>query len=67
MESAKREFLEETGYVSNDWKLWKEQNPVSKMAWTILIYVARNCVFKQTLHLDAGEKIKLKLLSFEEQ
>src|ERR1700739_4821656 len=31
LEAAKRELLEETGYVSGDWAVWKEDNPVGKM------------------------------------
>ncbi|TSA44612.1 NUDIX domain-containing protein, partial [bacterium] len=33
--AAKRELLEETGYASKNWTLWKEQNPSEKMVWTI--------------------------------
>lgn len=66
LESAKREFLEETGYVSKDWTLWRESRLMEKIDWSVFTYVARNCVFKQPPHLDAGEKIKLKFLNFEE-
>ena len=65
LESAKREFLEETGYVSKDWVLFKEEKPVGKIDWTIYTYIARNCVFKQAPHLDAGEKISLRFIDFE--
>lgn len=64
--SAKREFLEETGYASKDWVLFKEENPIGKMDWIIHTFIARNCVFKQPPHLDAGEKISLRLISFEQ-
>jgi len=63
--AAKRELLEETGYASKNWTLWKEQNPSEKMVWTIYTYIARSCYFKQPPHLDAGEKIKTKLISFD--
>lgn len=64
--AAKRELLEETGYESDDWTLWKELNPVGKIEWTVYTYIARNCVKKQEPHLDAGEKIAAKLIDFEE-
>lgn len=64
--AAKRELLEETGYVSDDWMLWREENPVSKIIWTVYTYIARNCYFKQPPHLDAGEKITVRLISFDE-
>lgn len=66
LEAAKRELLEETGYVSDDWTPFMEQNPVGKMEWTIYTYVARNCRKVQEPALDAGEKITLKLISFDE-
>jgi len=64
--AAKRELLEETGYVSDDWELWREENPVDKIIWTVYTYVARNCVYKQPPCLDAGEKITTRLISFDE-
>lgn len=66
LETAKRELLEETGYESNDWELWREQNPVGKMIWTVSTYIAHNCVYKQSPHLDSGEKIITRLISFDE-
>lgn len=63
--AAKRELLEETGYASDDWMLWREENPISKIIWTVYTYIARNCYFKQPPHLDAGEKITTRLISFD--
>lgn len=64
--AAKRELLEETGYVSDDWELWREENPAVKIIWTVYTYVARNCRYEQLPHLDAGEKIATRLVSFDE-
>jgi 8-oxo-dGTP pyrophosphatase MutT (NUDIX family) len=64
--AAKRELLEETGYVSDDWTLWKEVDPVGKIEWTVFTYIARNCVLKGETQLDAGEKITTRLIDFEE-
>lgn len=66
LDSAKRELLEETGYVSDDWELWKEVNPVGKMEWTVYTYIARNCRQEGVPHLDAGERITSRLVTFDE-
>lgn len=66
LESAKRELLEETGYASDEWQLWKETEPFAKMEWTVYTYIARNCSKVQEPHLDAGEKIEQRLVSFDE-
>ncbi len=66
LEAAKRELLEETGYISDDWMLWREENPVEKIIWTVYTYIARNCIYKQSPQPDAGEKIITRLISFEE-
>lgn len=64
--AAKRELLEETGYISNNWELWLEQNPVSKIIWTVYTFVARDCKRIQKPKPDAGEKIKTKPITFDE-
>ncbi len=64
--AAKRELLEETGYASDDWKLFREENPVGKMEWTIYTYVARDCRKVQEPQLDAGEKMSERLITFDE-
>jgi len=66
LEGAKRELLEETGYESDDWELWLEQNPASKIEWTIYTFVARNCRKVAEPHLDAGERISPRWTSFDE-
>lgn len=63
---AKRELLEETGYASEEWELWKKHDPAGKVRWTEYIYIARNCALSQAPHLDAGEKIAARLISFDE-
>lgn len=64
--AAKRELLEETGYASEDWTLLRENDPVGKMEWTVYTFIARNCTLDRTPHLDAGERITTRLVSFEE-
>ncbi|PIU16305.1 hypothetical protein COT20_00555 [bacterium (Candidatus Gribaldobacteria) CG08_land_8_20_14_0_20_39_15] len=66
LRAAKRELLEETGYVSDDWTLWQKQNPVGKIQWTVYTFIARNCQKQQEPHLDPGEKITSRLIDFDE-
>ncbi|MBI5151291.1 MAG: NUDIX hydrolase [Candidatus Pacebacteria bacterium] len=64
--AAKRELLEESGFVSNDWVVLGKHTPFSKIAWTIYTHIARDCVETQKPHLDSGEKIETFLVSFDE-
>ncbi len=66
LEEAKREFREETGYVSDDWELWQTIVPNNKTLWSIYYFFARNCRLAGPQKLDGGEKISVKLLSFED-
>lgn len=66
LDAAKRELLEESGYASDDWVLWKEINPVGKIIWTVHTYVARNCRKVGDSHLDPGEQIEIKFIPFDE-
>ncbi|MBI4713607.1 NUDIX hydrolase [Candidatus Uhrbacteria bacterium] len=63
---AKRELLEESGYISNKWSLFHEVQPMYKMDWKIYVYVARDCEFIQKQHLDAGEKIQIRWVTLDE-
>ena len=63
---AKRELLEESGMVSEDWELLKIYRPVSKIEWEVHLFVARNCKKIQEPKLDPGERIKLKKSSLRE-
>lgn len=64
--AAQRELLEETGYASDDWELILKDSPPHHVVFTYYLYVARSCVKKSGLMLDAGEKVTLKFLSFDE-
>ncbi len=64
--SAKRELAEETGYVSDDWMLWEQTDPVGKIEWTVYTFIARQCRKEAEPHLDAGERITSRLITFEE-
>lgn len=66
LEAAKRELLEETGYVAKDWVLFDAVQPVSKIEWAIYTFIAKGCKKVAEQDLDGAEKIELKFVSFEE-
>lgn len=63
---AKRELLEETGYYSEDWVELFKFIPRSKVIHEMHIFLARNCRKIQDAQLDAGEKVAIKLINFDE-
>lgn len=64
--AAKRELLEETGFESADWELWKAYQPVTKLDWAMYLFVARNCKEASDIKLDAGERITLLPVSLDD-
>lgn len=66
LEEAKRELLEETGCESNDWSLFLKYNRGGKVIHDMYCFIARDCRKIQEQNLDAGEKIRTKLIGFEE-
>lgn len=65
LETAKRELLEEAGFVSDDWQLLREVIFPGKIDWTIYYYTARNCQKIAEQNLDAGEKIEIFTTSLD--
>ncbi len=65
-DSVKREIREETGYKAEKVRLWFKYYPVSKIDWTVYIFIANDVIKVGEQNLDAGEYIKLKLVDFEE-
>lgn len=63
---AKRELLEESGMESTDWQLLKTYESDGKIQWSTYFFVARNCQKIAEPHLDAGERIEVKKVSWEE-
>lgn len=63
---AKRELLEESGFVSDEWSLYRTTQPTSKMEWRIFVYIARSCVYQQDPQLDAGERIQIRWVTLDE-
>jgi 8-oxo-dGTP pyrophosphatase MutT (NUDIX family) len=66
LEAAKRELLEESGYEASKFILWDTQQPISKIDWTIYTFIAKGLRKVADLNLDAGEKIKLKPVTYNE-
>jgi 8-oxo-dGTP pyrophosphatase MutT (NUDIX family) len=67
LKAAKRELLEETGYATDeDLIFWEAIQPVSKLDWAVYTFVARGCYKAREPMLDAGEKIQVRLATFEE-
>ncbi|MFA7662949.1 MAG: NUDIX hydrolase [Patescibacteria group bacterium] len=66
LEAAKRELLEESGYEASDFVLLSAQHPTSKIDWVVYTFIAKNLKKVAEMNLDAGEKINLKLVDFDE-
>ena len=64
--AAKRELLEETGMVAKKFFLWKKVESEGKVSSTIYFYIARDCKKISEQKLDAGEKIKVGFITFDE-
>ncbi len=65
-DAAKRELREETGYTSDHWETLFTWEPYNKMAWTMHCFIAKQAYKDTEPHLDPGEKITTRLVSFEE-
>lgn len=66
LEAAKRELLEESGYEASEFVLWKAEHVTSKIDWVIYTFIAKGIKKVTEQNLDAGEKITLKPLTFDE-
>lgn len=65
-QTAERELIEETGYKAKELVLISKVVPTDKIDWTVYYYVAKGCKKVSESKLDPGEKIAIKLVSFEE-
>ncbi len=64
--AAKREILEETGYVFKNWRLIKVSQPYRKIEWFMYLFLARDVESKHEPVLDPGEKIDVKPMAFSD-
>lgn len=65
-QAAARELLEETGLAPKTLKLWKSVKRSWRIGAKIHFFVARDCVKIAEQKLDGGEKIQIKLVTFEQ-
>lgn len=66
LQASKRELLEETGYVSDDWFFLFAEQFSGKIDWANFYLVAKNCKPIAKQNLDAGEKITLEFFDFKQ-
>lgn len=65
LHTAQRELLEETGYKAPQWVLLDEFDGNSKYFFRESLFLAQDCKKAAHQKLDAGEKIKVILVSFD--
>ena len=66
LQAAKRELLEEAGYKAKEWMLWDERQVSGKIEWAAYTFIAKECEKIADIDPDPGEKIKTRLVSFDE-
>ena len=69
LEAAKRELIEETGLSFHTWKLVQCVEPIkstNKIEWLSYLFVALDFAGETKQNLDAGEKIKVDYICYEE-
>lgn len=65
LDAAQRELLEETGYKADEFIIWKTLQPISKIEWSVYIFIARKLKKVSELNLDVGERIELINVNFD--
>ena len=66
LEAAKRELLEETGCESDDWELYSEYPGRGKVLFHEHLFIARGLKKTAEQRLDAGERISVRSVSFDD-
>jgi 8-oxo-dGTP pyrophosphatase MutT (NUDIX family) len=66
LDAAKRELLEESGYEASEFILWDAQQPMTKIDWAVYTFIAKGLKKVADMNLDAGEKIELCPVTFNE-
>ena len=67
LEVAKRELLEETGYISDDWQfIGRTVESSAKLTNYMHIYFADHCRKVSGQHLDATEEIEVLVMPLEQ-
>lgn len=63
---ARRELLEETGYMTNTLIEWMTYYGTNNVHTQVHYYIALDCIYEREIQGDGGEKITLFTLSFDE-
>ena len=66
LHTAQRELLEETGYTASRWNLLDEFSGNQKYHFRESLFLARDCKMVGHQKLDAGERIKVTFLDFDD-
>lgn len=66
LQAVKRELLEETGMSFQTWKLLDVWQPFSKIEGFVYLFLATDFISQIEQRLDAGEKITILQLDFQE-
>ncbi len=64
--AVKRELLEETGYEAEEYSLWYAIQPITKIDWTIYVFIAKGVKKVTEPKADPGEKINILEMSLED-
>lgn len=64
--SAERELLEETGYRPRRIARWFTMPPQFRVTSSVHVFIAKNCVRVTEPHPDAGERITVRAVLFNE-
>lgn len=65
-EAAKRELLEESGCQAKELILWEAFHAAKDIDWVIYFIIAKGCRKVEDVKPDAGERIEVEELSFDE-
>lgn len=66
LQASQREMLEETGMSFENWRLIDVEQPFSKAEWFTYLYLAINLSHQDEPNLDAGERISINMMPFDE-
>ncbi|MDR1033110.1 MAG: NUDIX hydrolase [Candidatus Nomurabacteria bacterium] len=69
LDAAQRELAEETGLIFRNWKLVDVYEPIkdtNKLEWMIYVFVATDFEAETNQQLDAGEKIDVRYLTYDD-
>jgi len=64
--TAQRELKEEAGMEADIWKLYRTFSFKGKIEWNVHLYIAQGCRKVADQHLDAGEHIEIREVTFDQ-